>query len=144
MSASLGLASALADATSGSDVVKGEGLVLAGEKENGKGALLGQWTVTRIAFNELPDDVEISLAFGELGFEAHVCNRIRGSYEVADRSLSFGMMSVDNRECDAHVMEAERNFLFSFERANAFDIDADGILHLMSADTELVTARRRE
>ncbi len=113
-----------------------------GEEVRGCGgesaSLLGgaEWYLAEIE-GGLPEGTVPSLLFLPEGRVAGSggCNRVAGSFELTGEGLSFGPMASTMMACPDPVMDAERRFLDTLSAVDRFDLDDDGALLLIGADT---------
>ncbi len=95
-----------------------------------------EWQLAEIE-GGLPDDTVPSLQFLPEGRVAGSggCNRIMGSFTLTGEGLSFGPMASTMMACAEPVMAAERRFLDTLATVDRFDLDEEGALLLIGADT---------
>lgn len=119
------------------------GITLANTQDDTMGGLAGVWTVTEIAFAELPPEATVTMIFasGMLSGLA-ACNIYEAEVGIEDGRLNLGQMELGSEECDTELMETEVNFLRVLERSNRFEISADGTLTLFALDFMMLKARR--
>ena len=107
--------------------------------------LAGDWTVTRIGEDEVPEGIAVTLAFDEGRISgASGCNRFMGSAELTGESLRFGQMAGTMMACSDQAMAVERSFHEVMGQIDHFDISDEGDLVLTAGDVPLVRASRSQ
>lgn len=121
----------------------GEGITLAKLQDDTMGGLAGGWTVTEIAFAELPPEAKVTMNFadGKLSGLA-ACNDYEATIDVKGGKFNLGPMARNDEDCDTELIEAEVNFMRVLERSNRFEIATDGKLTLFALDFMMLKARR--
>lgn len=95
-----------------------------------------EWQLAEIE-GGLPEGTVPSLQFLPEGRVAGSggCNRVMGSYSLSGEGLSFGPMASTMMACAEPVMDAERRFMDTLAAVDRFDLDDEGALLLIGADT---------
>jgi heat shock protein HslJ/membrane-bound inhibitor of C-type lysozyme len=95
-----------------------------------------EWSLAEIE-GGLPEGTVPNLLFLPEGRVAGSggCNRITGGYSLTGEGLSFGPMASTMMACAEAVMAAERRFMDTLATVDRFDLDDEGALLLIGADT---------
>lgn len=104
----------------------------------------GEWRIEDIAGRGVVDESPAALSFldgGRLAGNA-TCNRILGSYDAEEGSLTFGDTGTTMMACPEALMEQEGRLLDLLKRVSGFEIDETRALVLTTDDSQTITARR--
>lgn len=104
------------------------------------------WRITALGDAALIEPERLSLNFLDAGRVAGSggCNRIVGGFSLTGEGLQFGPMASTMMACPDPLMDQERRMIDALEQVVAFDVGADGRLHLLGEDhkTVLIEAAR--
>ena len=116
----------------------------AGAAQQQARALEGDWQVTQLAGQPVPDDVTVTMRFDAEGRVSGKggCNRYSGTYVPAGDALTFGPVAMTRMACPGEAMRVEARFSGALEGVTRAVFDDAGILTLSGADGgPLVVAR---
>jgi heat shock protein HslJ len=102
------------------------------------------WRVAEVAGDPVPDDVEITLAFGDEGRLTGNggCNRYSASYSLTGESLAIGLPAATKMACPEPRMGLEQAFFALLGDVVRFELGPSGALLLKTPDGRSLTARR--
>lgn len=104
----------------------------------------GEWSVEDIGGRGIIDDSRVTLLFGSAGELAGsaTCNRLVGTYTVADNTLSISPTGLTMMACPPALMDQERRFVDLLRDVRRFHVDGTGALVLETSDGDKIMARR--
>lgn len=108
-------------------------------------ALVGtEWSVFGIAGTDVVENTQPTLLFAEDGKITGLasCNRFYGTYETTDSMLTIIILGITRKTCPPPIMDQEKLLLETLNKVDSYQIDADGVFTLNTADSVVVTARR--
>lgn len=105
--------------------------------------LAGDWRLTEMAGQALPDGAEITLSVmdGQVGGKS-ACNRYIGAITIGGEGIGIGPLAGTRMACAQPVMAVETAYLQGLGRVSGFDIADDGGLILTADGDALLTFGR--
>ncbi len=103
------------------------------------------WHVEMLGEQVLGEDIEVSLHFdgqGRVNGRA-ACNSWFADYELSGEGLTIGRPGATLMACPEPLMSLERQFFDLLETIRRFDIDAQGRLVLVTADSRILARPER-
>jgi heat shock protein HslJ len=107
-------------------------------------ALEGEWTVNVIDNINVMPAAPVTITFrGTRVSGLASCNTYIGAYTVAGTSLKTESILTTMKACDGPRMSQERDFLTVLRSVERYELRADGVLRLVTADGKAITATRK-
>lgn len=90
------------------------------------------------------DGSRVTLLFGSAGELAGsaTCNRLVGTYALADNTLSISPTGLTRMACPPALMDQERRFVNLLRHVRRFHVDGTGALVLETSAGDKIIARR--
>lgn len=111
--------------------------------ETGVEMLTGQWAVTMLDGEAIPDGVPVTMEFSEGGVAGQSgCNRYTASLTQANSDVTIGPAAMTRMACPPAQMAVEARFGAVLGRITRLEQAAEGVLQFYAGDQLVMRAAR--